>query len=148
MIPSLARRLVALFGICAGCVAVFVADWPVATVPSFTWKILAALAVLALLAMRVLPRSTVDDAELRKRVGVQAVNRLVRVQAIAILCLFLVILPALLVASLLPDLGTRHLVLACCAAAVAGAMSALAFVEWRFRQLVANSGLRLRSANP
>jgi hypothetical protein len=137
----LTRRLVALFGLAAGCVAIFLADWPVTAVPSPAWKALAALAVLALLAMRSLPRSTVDDGELRKRVGDKAVNRLVSLQTAGIILLFVAILPTLLIAPLLPGLGPRHIVLGVCAAAALCALSAFAYVEGRFRSMVASAGL-------
>jgi hypothetical protein len=146
VIPSVTRRLVALFGLGAGCLAIVVCAWPLATVPSFTWKLLAGLAVLALLTMRFLPGLTVDGHELRNRVGDKPVNRLVGVQTTAILGLFLAILPAVLVAPLLPNLGARHLVLECCAAALGCSLLAFAFVERRFRDLVTRSGLSFRPA--
>ena len=135
------RRLVAVFGLAAGCAAVFMADWPLTSVPGWAWKVLAALSVLALLSMRSLPRSTVDDRELRRRVGDSAVNRLIGIQTTAIFCLFLAILPALLIAPLLRDLGARHIVLEACASFGLCALGAFAQVEARFRNLVAAAGL-------
>jgi hypothetical protein len=141
VIPSLSRRLVALLGLSAGCAAIFLADWPVSAMPNWVWKALAALSVLALLAMRNLPSSIVDDGELRRRVGDLPVNRLVNVRRATILGLFLAILPALFLAPPLPNLGARHVVLGACAVAVLCALAAFAFVEARFRRLVAMAGL-------
>ena len=101
---------------------------------------------MALLSMRSLPSLAVDDHELRKRVGDTPVNRLVGIRTTAILALFLAILPAALVAPLLPNLGARHLVLECCAAALGCALLAFGFVEARFRDLVAHSGLSFKPA--
>jgi hypothetical protein len=91
-----------------------------------------------------MPRETVDDQELRSRVGDQAVNRLVVLRRVAILVLMLAIIPAVAIAPVIPDVLARRSVLTGCAVILAGSLGAFAFVETKFRSLVIEAGIATR----
>jgi len=141
LLPTLQLRALGLFGMACGCAAVFLSEWGVMGVPGLAWKALAALAILSLIGMRSMPRQTVDDQELRSRVGDPAVNRLVLLRRAAIIVLILAILPAVAVAPLISDVLARRSVLTGCAAILVGALATFAFVEVQFRSLVHEAGI-------
>ena len=145
VVPSMSLRVVVLFGLFNGCLAVYLGEWGVNGVPAYVWKIPAALDVLALIGARNLPRYSVEDSELRSRVGDSAVNRLIAIRRAAILADFFLLLPAVLITPLFADPSLKRSILVVCTFVLVVTLAAMTVVEVQFRALVRRSGLEFKA---
>lgn len=140
MLPSLGGRIASIVGIVAGLAAVFLADWGVPGAPTYTWKALAALTVVCLIARRQFPNKAFDDKVLRAHVGDGPVNRLNAWQNAALGLLILGLVVAIALAPFVAN-ALRHGFTLAAFAALVLALTIYAYVEIRFRALLSNAGL-------
>jgi hypothetical protein len=134
-----------LFGVICGCVGVYLSEWGLVGVPEVASKALEGLAVLSLIGTRAMPRATIDDRALRSSVGDASVNGLSALRGTAITVLILAVVPAVFITPLISDVPARRAVLICCATILVGAMATLALVEVRYRALISQAGLPMKT---
>jgi hypothetical protein len=140
MLPSLGERITTVIGIVAGLAALFLADWGIAGVPEYAWKVLSALAVACLLLKRQFPNKVFDDKVLRAHVGDAPVNRLNAYQNSAMVLLGLGLIVAIALAPFVATTYRHGFTLAAFGAFLA-AVALYAYVEVRFRALLKNAGM-------
>lgn len=141
MLPSTSARIVAIFGLICGCLAVYLAEWDPADGAGYIWRALAITSVIALLSLRALGGRRIDSNALASRVSPSDLSRMVTIRRLALIPLVASVVLGVMLAPFVALNDVRHVILIAALALLLIAIAMFAWVEVKFRKAVSRAGL-------